>query len=54
MELRHGIAEFVRRCRHLELSSLTTPESMEMENYFLITPKDHRLLVEERVDGKRF
>ncbi|KAJ9608505.1 hypothetical protein H2200_007493 [Cladophialophora chaetospira] len=46
MELRHGITEFVRECRHLELSKLTTPESMEMENYFLIAPKGHRLMVE--------
>lgn len=46
MELRHGITEFVSECRHLELSKLTTPESMEMENFFLIAPISHRLMVE--------
>lgn len=50
MELRHGTAEFVRQCGHLELSKLTTPESMEMENYFLIAPKGHCLMVEGRRD----
>lgn len=46
MEMRHGITEFVRECRHLQLSRLTTPESMEMENYFLIAPVGHKLMVE--------
>lgn len=46
MELRHGITEFVRECRHLELSKLSPPESMEMENFFLIAPVSHRLMVE--------
>ncbi|KAK5074575.1 hypothetical protein LTR70_010145 [Exophiala xenobiotica] len=49
MEIRHGTAEFVRNCRHLKLSRLTTPESMEMENFFLIAPKGHRLMVESSV-----
>jgi cytochrome P450 len=48
MELRHGITEFVRECRDLDISELTSPESMEMENYFLIAPKGHRLMVEKR------
>lgn len=39
MELRHGLVEFIREGRDLELSDLTTPESMEMENYFLISPR---------------
>lgn len=47
MELRHGIAEFVRQCGYLELSRLTSPESMEFENYFLIAPRGHRLMVED-------
>lgn len=46
MELRHGVTEFVRECRELELSELTTPESMKMENFFLIAPISHRLMVE--------
>lgn len=52
MELRHGIAEFVRECRHLELSKLTTPQSMEMENFFLIAPISHRLMVESVAETK--
>ena len=45
MELRHGLAEFFRECREITLSELTTPESMEMENYFLISPKSKRCFV---------
>lgn len=45
MELRHGLAEFFRECRDVQLSELTTPESMVMENYFLIMPKSKRCLV---------
>lgn len=52
MELRHGITEFIRECRHLQLSKLTTPESMEMENFFLIAPKGHRLMVESSGETK--
>ncbi len=52
MELRHGITEFVRQCRHLELSRLTTAESMEMENFFLIAPKGRCLMVESTVEAK--
>lgn len=48
MELRHGLAEFFRDCRDLELSELTTPESMEMENYFLISPKSKCCMVKTR------
>lgn len=51
MELRHGITEFVRECRHLELSKLTTPESMEMESFFLIAPIGHKLMVESTERG---
>lgn len=51
MELRHGITEFVRECRHIELSKLTTPESMEMENFFLIAPISHSLMVESVNDA---
>jgi hypothetical protein len=42
MELRHGLAEFFRECRDISLADSTTPESMEMENYFLISPKSKR------------
>jgi cytochrome P450 len=45
MELRHGLAEFFRECHGFELSELTTPESMEMENYFLISPKSKHCMV---------
>jgi hypothetical protein len=45
MELRHGLAEFIRKCPNLELSELTTPASMKMENYFLINPISKRCWV---------
>lgn len=48
MELRHGLAEFFRECGDLELSELTTPESMAMENYFLISPISKRCLIKRR------
>ena len=48
MELRHGLAEFFRECKEVELSELTTTKSMEMENYFLISPKSKRCLVKSR------
>ena len=39
MELRLASAEFFRQCKGARLSPETTGESMEMENYFLITPR---------------
>lgn len=41
-ELRLGAAEFFRQCKGARLAESTTPESMEMENFFLIAPKSHR------------
>lgn len=52
MELRHGITEFFRECRDFELAEQTTPESMEMENYFLISPKSKRCLVKKRIGSE--
>jgi hypothetical protein len=45
MELRHGLAEFFRESRDIFLSDSTTAESMEMENYFLISPRSKRCFV---------
>lgn len=42
MELRYASALFFRECRGMRLSASTTPESMELENYFVIVPKAHR------------
>lgn len=42
MEMRYAAALFFRECRGAKLASTTTDESMEMENYFVITPKSHR------------
>jgi cytochrome P450 len=42
MELRLAAAEFFRRCKGATLASTTTAQSMEMENFFLITPKSHK------------
>ncbi|KAJ0134089.1 Uncharacterized protein HZ326_22870 [Fusarium oxysporum f. sp. albedinis] len=39
MELRHAATLFFRECKGARLSPWTTPESMEMVNYFLVTPK---------------
>ena len=47
MEFRYGLTEFFRECRDIELSELTTPESMKMENYFLVSPKSKRCFVEK-------
>jgi cytochrome P450 len=46
MELRIGAFEFFRRFPSARLAQSTTPESMEMENFFLIAPKSHRCEVE--------
>lgn len=45
MELRHGLTAFFRECRDIQLSESTTLESMQMENYFLISPKSKRCFV---------
>lgn len=45
MELRHGAAEFFRRCPRASLASETTDESMAQENYFLVAPAAHRCSV---------
>lgn len=42
MELRLGAAEFFRQCARSRLAPSTTPESMALENFFLIAPKAHR------------
>ena len=42
MELRLGAAEFFRNSAQPRLAPSTTPDSMEMENFFLIAPKSHR------------
>ena len=41
MELRLATAAFFRECRGATLAESTTPESMEVENTFLIAPKGH-------------
>lgn len=38
IELRHGAALFFRECKGARLSTRTTPASMEMVNYFLVSP----------------
>jgi cytochrome P450 len=48
MELRYGLAEFFHQCPEIELASSTTPESMSMVNYFLVTPKSKQCLVTSR------
>jgi len=42
MEMRYAAALFFRECKGARLAPSTTEESMEMENYFVITPKSHR------------
>lgn len=45
MELRFGAAMLFRECRGLKLADSVTPESMALENYFVITPKGKSLEV---------
>jgi cytochrome P450 len=42
MELRLASAEFFRECKGARLGAGTTEESMELENYFLVTPRGHK------------
>ncbi|CAI6332173.1 unnamed protein product [Periconia digitata] len=42
MEMRYAVAFMFRECKGLKLAPSTTPETMEFENFFLITPKGHR------------
>lgn len=42
MELRYAAALLFRECRGLRLAASTTPESMELQNYFVIVPKGHK------------
>ena len=42
MELRLASAEFFRQCKGARLAAETTEASMEMENFFLITPRSHK------------
>ncbi|PVI03729.1 cytochrome P450 [Periconia macrospinosa] len=46
MEMRYAVAFLFRECKGLKLSKSTTPETMEFENFFLITPKGHHCHVE--------
>lgn len=51
MELRLAAAEFFRHCKGARLASTTTPSSMEMENFFLISPRSHRCEIEVGTSG---
>jgi cytochrome P450 len=42
MEMRYAAAFFFRDCQGAKLAASTTDQSMEMENYFVITPKSHK------------
>lgn len=42
MELRLASAEFFRKCKGAKLAAETTEKTMEMENYFLVTPRGHK------------
>ena len=41
MELRLAAATFFRECRGARVAPAATDESMDIENYFLISPKGH-------------
>ncbi|KAF2140680.1 uncharacterized protein K452DRAFT_335018 [Aplosporella prunicola CBS 121167] len=51
MELRYASALLFSQCRGLRLAPATTPESMALENYFVIVPKGKRCCV--RLGGMR-
>ncbi|KAI9740614.1 MAG: hypothetical protein M1834_005195 [Cirrosporium novae-zelandiae] len=42
MELRHAIAHFFRECSDFRLAQSTTPASMEIQHFFLISPKSNQ------------
>jgi cytochrome P450 len=42
MQMRYAALFFFRECRGARLVATATAESMEMENYFLVTPKGHK------------
>ncbi|KAG8630441.1 hypothetical protein KVT40_002060 [Elsinoe batatas] len=42
MEMRLATAEFFRACKGARLADSCTPESMEMENHFLVAPIAHK------------
>jgi hypothetical protein len=46
MELLLGATEFFRSCAGASIAPRTTAKSMEMENFFLITPQAHRCEIE--------
>lgn len=46
MELRHGTALYFRTLKGSRLAPQTTPESMNMVNHFLITPKAEQCWVQ--------
>jgi len=45
MELRLASAEFFRQCKGAKLAPETTDESMEMVNFFLVTPRGRKCMV---------
>ncbi|EEU33959.1 uncharacterized protein NECHADRAFT_97923 [Fusarium vanettenii 77-13-4] len=45
IELRHGACFFFRECKGARLAPQTTPLSMEMVNYFLISPRSEQCWV---------
>lgn len=49
MELAVGAAIFFRRLgRKIKPAPETTPESMELENHFLVGPKSHKCIIAEK------
>jgi hypothetical protein len=42
MQMRYAAVFFFRECKGARLAESATAESMEMENYFVVTPKGHR------------
>ncbi|CAI6095918.1 unnamed protein product [Clonostachys chloroleuca] len=45
IEIRHGAAYFFRECKGARLAPQTTPASMEMMNFFLISPRSEQCWV---------
>ena len=53
MELRYATSMFFRECKGMRLGLNTTPESMDLENYFVIIPKGHKCEVTLKEDLAR-
>lgn len=46
IELRHAVAAFFRECKGARTAPRTSPDSMEMANFFLVVPKANSCFIQ--------